>query len=740
MYHQDWARPEVVALVPTSATRILDVGCNRGALARALHMRQPCEVVGIEQDQSCATWQEPPPLQLIGDNCSAGHEPPRPTRAAIEGVNQLYLMDVERMPDVFGTALPNQDGTRADFDCIVCGDVLEHLHDPAKVLKWLRSLLTDEGVLVLSVPNARYITVAAGLCEGGFCREPAGLLDKTHLQHFTRRELEVLLDGCGYAVLKEQAVKGPGYDEWVDGGRKSEITAGRVKITGLADQEAEEFFIYQWLVVARRKVVKDFGLTSIVIPVCNGLPDTAACLASILKHTPEAIEIIVVDNASTDGTGQWIREKCPFPVTLIRNSENRGFPAACNQGAAAARGKQILFLNNDTLVTPGWLRRMLECLHSDAAVAACGPRTNRAAGAQQMTQHYTSMLELDGWAWGWSMRRWREYLPAHQLIGFCLLVKRDWWERMEGFDEGYGLGNFEDTDLCWRIEQAGGKLLIANDCYIHHEGTKTFQREKIDYNGLLAQNKARFAQKRAGTLATGASPEAPPPSRFAISIVHGTARVAPTENLPRGWMEACEQWYATCDHPEAVEYILVVHESRWAEFWSGALPVKFPAWGAVKVICNRERDCCVDQANAGAAEASGDLLVGGMDDLFAPPGWDRALLAALPDRQAEKVLVVQTGAATDDFKFIPQILSRARYKARGYMLHPSYIGMFADDEFSEVARRDGVAERIELRFEHRHPMFQAAESDEVYERHNDIEAYRQGYENLLRRRAAGFPD
>ncbi|MBV5350523.1 glycosyltransferase family 2 protein, partial [bacterium] len=105
-------------------------------------------------------------------------------------------------------------------------------------------------------------------------------------------------------------------------------------------------------------------LVSIIILTFNRLDVTKVCLDSIQRHTPEAHEILVVDNHSTDGTVEWLRERQykQETIKLIENSTNRGFSAGCNQGIEAARGEYLLLLNNDTVVTPFWLSGLLECL------------------------------------------------------------------------------------------------------------------------------------------------------------------------------------------------------------------------------------------------------------------------------------------------------------------------------------------------------------------------------------------
>ena len=125
---------------------------------------------------------------------------------------------------------------------------------------------------------------------------------------------------------------------------------------------------------------------SIIILTWNQLALTKECLASIERHTPEAHEIILVDNGSTDGTLPWLKEQVGGRenYVLIANSENLGFSKGCNQGIEAARGTDILLLNNDTVVTPNWLDGLMECLHSAPDVGIVGPMTNSISGIQMV--------------------------------------------------------------------------------------------------------------------------------------------------------------------------------------------------------------------------------------------------------------------------------------------------------------------------------------------------------------------
>jgi GT2 family glycosyltransferase len=104
------------------------------------------------------------------------------------------------------------------------------------------------------------------------------------------------------------------------------------------------------------------GSASIIIPCWNQLESTRHCLQALFRHTRRPFELIVVDNGSNDGTGTYmegIADAAPVPVTVITNPTNRGFPAAVNQGLRLARGEYLVLLNNDAVVTDGWLDQLV---------------------------------------------------------------------------------------------------------------------------------------------------------------------------------------------------------------------------------------------------------------------------------------------------------------------------------------------------------------------------------------------
>ena len=237
---------------------------------------------------------------------------------------------------------------------------------------------------------------------------------------------------------------------------------------------------------------------TIVIPVWNQWAETEACLASLRPTMAAGDEVIVVDNGSSDETATRLGEH-PW-VQVITNPTNRGFAAACNQGAAAAGRDVIVFLNNDTVVPPGWLERLIEPF-GDPNVGATGPRSNFVAGPQMVPEVGYDIDDRAGyhaWVAAWSARHDRRLDLAHTLIGFCLAVSRTAFEEVGRFDEGFGIGGFEDTDLTLKMFDRGWILLIVHDAFVHHVGHRTFDGNGVDWAAVQLANQPRFESNMLG--------------------------------------------------------------------------------------------------------------------------------------------------------------------------------------------------------------------------------------------------
>ena len=378
----DFARPEILALIPATAATVLEIGCGHGRLGEALKARQPCEVIGVELDQQAAA-------------------------VARGRLDLVFAGDMEPMDlHLWG----------GYFDAATCGDVLEHFADPVEQLARIRDWLKADGMLIASIPNVRNHVVVRSLLDGNWTYEPAGILDATHLHFFTRRNIQTMFEEAGFAVLSWSAVPGPGHEEWNRAGRPRNINLGRVQLLDLPEQEAEEFFVYQWLVVAApaasggrqppvdlasrpaatvhrgqfpgvpptnaQPMTKDNGQRTNSnpqseirnpksLPSClllmvtyNRLDYTRLALESVLALDYPNLQIAVFDNASTDGTVAYLEQRIAGErrARLIASPVNRGVVYPMNAVWESDHGAELLAkVDNDTWVPPDLLHRLAEC-------------------------------------------------------------------------------------------------------------------------------------------------------------------------------------------------------------------------------------------------------------------------------------------------------------------------------------------------------------------------------------------
>ncbi|GGD49833.1 glycosyltransferase family 2 protein [Paenibacillus nasutitermitis] len=237
-------------------------------------------------------------------------------------------------------------------------------------------------------------------------------------------------------------------------------------------------------------------LTSIIIPTHNGLELVRQAVDSIRLYTDRQntpYEIIIVDNASTDGTAQWcLKEQLAF----ISLPVNTGFPVACNKGLRLARGDSLLLLNNDVIVSQGWLSTMLGVLESAEEIGIVGPVTNYASGKQQVDFTFQSMKEFHRISGEVLNRSGDDVQPVLRLVGFCMLFKRSLYERIGELDERFTPGHYEDDDYCLRARMSGYSLLICKNVLVFHQGSASFNRSGgSELQQLVELNRQQFIDK-----------------------------------------------------------------------------------------------------------------------------------------------------------------------------------------------------------------------------------------------------
>ena len=235
---------------------------------------------------------------------------------------------------------------------------------------------------------------------------------------------------------------------------------------------------------------------SVIIPCHGGVEDTRRCLTALHDQVDApALEILLVDNASPDATPELAHEF--DDVRVLPQPENLGFAAGVNRGLDAATGELVLVLNNDTRAAPHMLGRLFRAMLSDSRIAAVAPVSNHVKGPARIDVG-TGGSSLEG---GREIetaihRTWPGVLQdVDTLAGLCLLMRRDTLQAAGGFDERFGLGNFEDDDLSLRLRIRGHRLVLVRDAYLHHEGHRTFEAVGVDYRATLFERKSLFVAK-----------------------------------------------------------------------------------------------------------------------------------------------------------------------------------------------------------------------------------------------------
>ncbi len=226
----------------------------------------------------------------------------------------------------------------------------------------------------------------------------------------------------------------------------------------------------------------------------NRLEQTQDCVNSILACTTEPFELIFVDNASGDGTAAYLRERFGEEA-VIANDANLGFLRGANQGIAAARGRYVLLLNNDTTVSPGWLTALQSAAERSPDTGIVSGKIVGPDGRMQLAGAYIAFdgsARMIGEGLSPDTPSLSEEREVCYVGGHCMLIKREVLEAVGPLDESYGFGYHEDTEYCYRARAAGFKVVYTPGCLVHHQlfGTPLPERQKI-----IHENQRMFLER-----------------------------------------------------------------------------------------------------------------------------------------------------------------------------------------------------------------------------------------------------
>ncbi len=238
----------------------------------------------------------------------------------------------------------------------------------------------------------------------------------------------------------------------------------------------------------------DGPMVSIVIPCYNQVHYTYACLQSILEFTKDVTyEVIIADDVSTDATAELGRYA--EGLVICRNETNQGFLRNCNQAAKAARGKYIMFLNNDTKVTEGWLSSLVNLIESDSTIGMVGSKLVYPDGR---LQEAGGIIWSDGSGWNYGRlddpdkAEYNYVKDVDYISGAAILLSTALWKQIGGFDQRFAPAYCEDSDLAFEVRKAGYRVVyqplskvihfegVSNGTDVNGTGLKRYQVENSE--------------------------------------------------------------------------------------------------------------------------------------------------------------------------------------------------------------------------------------------------------------------
>lgn len=236
----------------------------------------------------------------------------------------------------------------------------------------------------------------------------------------------------------------------------------------------------------------DQPLVSIIIPNWNGKGILRTCLQSLVSLTYPNYEIIVVDNASTDGSPEMVKNEFP-DVKLIINKTNLGWAGGCNIGIKAARGDLFALFNNDAVADPNWLSELVNVIKSSSDIGIVGGTVFCYEPSDIIDDTGLKIDPITGIVWrvnrGKRLAQLEDLQDIDFVSGVSLLLKRELIEKIGLFDEDYPLYH-EETDFGLNTQRAGYKCKIVPSAFVWHMGAVTVK--KLPIRGYYLRNKSNF--------------------------------------------------------------------------------------------------------------------------------------------------------------------------------------------------------------------------------------------------------
>jgi GT2 family glycosyltransferase len=239
-------------------------------------------------------------------------------------------------------------------------------------------------------------------------------------------------------------------------------------------------------------------LCSVIIVSHNNFAETTgSCLQSLSREEAD-LEIIVVDNHSDQKTRDALRMATAQEPRLrvILKKSNSGYSGGNNAGAREASSELLILLNSDTEVPPGAIPRLVELMDEHPDWSMLGPVSNQTGNDQQIFTMGATVQEILDEGAAWCAHSHDCHYPTDILSFFCVLIRRDVYNQLNGLDEEFGLGYYEDTDFNYRAIKAGLTLMITEDVFVYHRGSGSFSKTSAAVREMVKRNKKLFKKKQ----------------------------------------------------------------------------------------------------------------------------------------------------------------------------------------------------------------------------------------------------
>jgi len=238
-------------------------------------------------------------------------------------------------------------------------------------------------------------------------------------------------------------------------------------------------------------------LSVIILSYNNFIETTGPCLKSLGRVRDPELEIIVVDNNSDVPTRRALVEaaKRDGRIKLILNKQNRGYAGGNNDGIAAAASDLVVLLNSDTRVLKNSLSLLAATLHAAPAPLVLGPVTNAAGTEQQIFCKGNTVEDILLQGASWSDNGQDSFFLTDQLTFFCVAMHRKTYLDLDGLDESFGVGFYEDADFCRRASRQGISLQVMEEAFIYHQGSASFGRDSEKVRQILKKNRRKYKKK-----------------------------------------------------------------------------------------------------------------------------------------------------------------------------------------------------------------------------------------------------